>query len=92
MTHPGKDAVRLWFKQVPNNEINADGTWTQRLLADHHTVQRSRQPDHGQKALCPVCEAPGRFDSDPGQAAVFDDSIWINGKTGEPECVECALK
>lgn len=43
MTVPPEDQPALWLKQVPNNQIAAEGVWSQRLLPGHHTVARSRE-------------------------------------------------
>lgn len=42
MTCPPEDQPTMWFKQVPRNDPNAEGVWSQKLLDDHMTVQRSR--------------------------------------------------
>lgn len=42
MTVPPDDPPRIWLKQVPKSDPNAPGVWTQELLPDHFTVQRSR--------------------------------------------------
>ncbi len=42
MTHPPKDQPAIWLKQVPNNDIHAEGVWSQSLLPGHHVVARRR--------------------------------------------------
>ena len=90
MTRPPDGQPPLWLKMVPNNEVNADGAWTRVLLKDHHTVRRSRQPDHGDRAVC-CCGERGRFDADTGPQNQFEDSIWVD-RNGGVVCVGCVLK
>ena len=46
---------------------------------------------HGTKGPCPVCGAPGTFDTKDDMIN-FTDSIWTNEITGEWECYDCWLK
>lgn len=55
MTHPGNEPAPFWFKQVPNNQIHADGFWTRRMHIPHyHRVRRARFLKDGD-----VCEFEG---------------------------------
>lgn len=43
MTQPPEDQPTLWLKQVPNNRINDEGVWSDKLLENHRTVRRSSE-------------------------------------------------
>jgi hypothetical protein len=46
MTDPSNEPITFWLKQVPNDQPNSGGVWSQRLIPGHHTVDRSRDlPD-----------------------------------------------